>query len=547
MTDRIYLTVPFAEKDAAKAAGARWDSERRQWFAPANLPREAFAAWLGEAPVQGHAAPTTSRPHADAPPTEGQGTDAPPGIPLADYLANVQRVIQHSLATHTWVVAEITEAQIRNGHLYVTLSQTRDGVVIASTRANAFSVVQRTWYRDFTTAVGGPPQAGMRVLAKVSARFDARYGFALEIHAIDEGFTLGAFAQRVAKLRAQLQAEGVYDRQRQLPAPKDFTAIAIVAPAGAAGLGDFSRDTNAAEAAGLLVQRIYTATFQGADAEASVTAAIARAVKDHASSPVDAIVVIRGGGSAVDLAWLDAIGIARAVATAPVPVLVGVGHERDRGILNEVGQPFDTPSKVSAHILRTITDRARAAVADLERITRRATSRIAQLIDQSASRAARVDDLARGAMQRRASAVASVHARAVAGAQRRLLASTLALRSRWDHLATAGRQRLDAGTRLVGRRFEGAASTARARLTVAPYLVGSAARRSHEVAARRMATLTHAVERYHLIAIAADPARILARGYAVVRDGQGRVIDAHSPGGAVAITWRDGTRHAQLD
>lgn len=322
----------------------------------------------------------------------------------------------------------------------------------------------------------------------------------------------------------------------------------MVAPSGAAGLGDFARDTNAAAAAGLLEQRHYTATFQGPDAEASVAKAIAQAVADHAYRPFDALIIIRGGGSALDLAWMDALAIARAVATAPLPVFVGIGHERDRGILDEVAHAsFDTPSKVSAHIVGTIIDRARAALRNIERVQRLAQSRITALTNQSVARWSLVGEKAKSALQRRNAAVLSAHSRAVSAAQTRLLRCTQVLQRRWDQITGVARKRIHAGSQSVAGGYARVTACATTRLQLIPHVLRRAVERVHTVGSRRVVAMSHAVERHHLQVVAADPARILARGYAVVRNASGRVIGADAPAGEVSITWQSGTRRGQLD
>lgn len=534
-----YLTVPFSAKDRAKSLGARWDGARKQWFVPPGQDTEAFSQWIE------CTEPAPRRDDGE----DGQTATGTPGIPLRDYLARVQQVVQQQLAAPTWVTAEITEAALRNGHLYLTLSQTDGhGGVIASVKAIAFSAQQRTWFREFTAAVGGTPATGMRVLAQVSARFDARYGFSLDLAAIDPAFTLGDFAQRIAKLRAQLQATGVYEQQRSLPMPTDLTRIAVVAPAGAAGLGDFEREARALVAAGLVQQQTYHATFQGNDTEASVCAAIARALADHASAPVDALILIRGGGSALDLAWLDAYGIAHAVATSPVPVWVGVGHERDRGLLDEVAhRAFDTPSKVAAHLVRTIVDAARGARDDLQRLTTLTQTRLSVLQQGQGAHWQRTTERAEAAIARRRTAVSEVNQRLQRHAHGHLTRVRDLTVARWDRLTQRAQARLARGRELVWQRFAAVTTPAQQRLTKAPARIAQHWQALTTHAQRRLDRWQHAVERFDLRVQAADPQRILARGFALVRDATGRVVrHADAAHGTVILRWHDGERAATM-
>jgi exodeoxyribonuclease VII large subunit len=182
-------------------------------------------------------------------------------------------------------------------------------------------------------------------------------------------FTLGDAAVRLDALREQLVREGVYGLNRLLPAPTDFARVAVISPEGAAGLGDFRRETDPLEAAGV-IQFIYLeATFQGRDASGSLTRAIAKARAAHAEAPLDALVVIRGGGAVTDLAWLNDLDVTRALATFPAPVITGLGHARDDTLPDEVAHTrTDTPSKAAALIVGVVAAAAAQAQEDARSI-----------------------------------------------------------------------------------------------------------------------------------------------------------------------------------
>lgn len=199
-------------------------------------------------------------------------------------------------------------------------------------------------------------------------------GFTLHIDAIDPTYTLGDLEARKREIRERLRAEGIFDRNRQLPAPWDFRVLLVVSPPRAAGLGDFARDADRLQRH-RVCETVYThSRFEGEDASALIREAIERALATWtAEATPDAIVIICGGGAVNDLAWLNDYELARFVCLSPVPVLTGIGHERDNTVLDEVAhQRFDTPSKVIAGIQSVIVKRARESQEAFDELARQA-------------------------------------------------------------------------------------------------------------------------------------------------------------------------------
>ncbi|MDP3639534.1 MAG: exodeoxyribonuclease VII large subunit, partial [Azonexus sp.] len=180
--------------------------------------------------------------------------------------------------------------------------------------------------------------------------FKAQYGFSIEIDAIDPEYTLGDLEARKREIRTRLQQEGIYDANKKLSSPWDFNAVLVVAPQGAAGLGDFQAEATRLERFGICRFVYATSRFQGEGAANEIKQALQSALqhwRDSAMSTPDAVVIIRGGGAVNDLAWLNDYELAKHICTMKIPVLTGIGHERDNTILDEVSNiRFDTPSKV---------------------------------------------------------------------------------------------------------------------------------------------------------------------------------------------------------
>ncbi len=282
-------------------------------------------------------------------------------LDLADVLVYVGQVIARGVPGAVWVRAEIASLTDRR-HLYLDLVQLEDGVEVAKCRGAVWARERYALEGKFRRATGGTLTAGLKVLLFCTAEFHPQYGFSLNVLDVAPEFTLGDAALRQGALRETLVREGVYGRNRSLPAPSDFARVAVISPREAAGLGDFRRETDALEAAGVVEFLYLEATFQGREASTSLTGAITAAREAHAEEPLDALVVIRGGGAVTDLAWLNDLAVARALASFPAPVVTGLGHARDDTLPDEVACiRTDTPSKAAGLIVRTVAAAAAQA------------------------------------------------------------------------------------------------------------------------------------------------------------------------------------------
>jgi exodeoxyribonuclease VII large subunit len=186
---------------------------------------------------------------------------------------------------------------------------------------------------------------------------------------VDPSYSLGDLAAKLARIRHTLQEMGHYDLNKRLPAPVEYVRVAVISPETSAGLGDFRREADLLQGAGLCDFHFYKATFQGVEAPASIQNAVLQALTTHKQRTYDALVVIRGGGSLTDLASLNDLDLARLLSQSPIPVYTAIGHERDSTILDEIAhRRFDTPSKVALHISNMIKDNALAASEAWEKI-----------------------------------------------------------------------------------------------------------------------------------------------------------------------------------
>jgi exodeoxyribonuclease VII large subunit len=356
---RIDLRVPYAQKEEAKAFGARWDQGNQTWYAPPNTNLENLKRWLPEGVL--------GKPEEPAPSPNGQPQK---GIALTELLSRVKGVVDQGLLDAIWVRAEISELRGKNGHLYLTLTERNErGDILAQIKGIIWRTRAEPITAKFEQVTGEGLRTDIKILCLAKVRFDVLYGLDLIVEDVDPSFTLGDLAAMLARIREKLIAAGIFDRNKRLPAPLDFVRVAVISPETSAGLGDFQRESDRLQNATLCEFKFFRATFQGLDAPSSIRTAVQNALAAHRQTRFDALVVIRGGGSVTDLAWLNDLQLATVLCLSPIPVFTGIGHERDQTILDDIAHTrFDTPSKVALHIVTTIKDNAFGAIQAWERI-----------------------------------------------------------------------------------------------------------------------------------------------------------------------------------
>ena len=305
-----------------------------------------------------------------------------PQFSLKEYLSTVQEVVKLTFDTPVWVKAEIRNLNIKAGHYYLELAEKDpdNDQVIASCRATIWKFAAQKIVTPFERETGIELSRDLNVLIKVKASFDPQYGFSLNIVEMDSSYTLGDIARRYQEIVQRLTAEGLIERNRQLPTPFDLNRILVIAPENAAGLGDFKKDADALADAQVCEFVYHSATFQGNTAPQSIRQSLAQGLKqwaeDYTTAP-DLIVIIRGGGAVNDLAYLNDYELAALLCKRSVPIWVGIGHEKDRTILDEIAhRSFDTPSKVIAGIRNHIVERVQDVITNLQIIQRSSRQQI---------------------------------------------------------------------------------------------------------------------------------------------------------------------------
>lgn len=295
-------------------------------------------------------------------------------LSLSEYLNTVQEVIRVAFDEPVWVKAEIRNLSIKGGHYYLELAEKEEDTdkVIASCKATIWKFSAAKMVLKFERESGIELSRDLNVLIKVKARFDPQYGFSVNVEDIDSSYTLGDIARRYQQILERLSTEGLVNKNKSLPTPFDIQNVLVIAPENAAGLGDFKKDADALDKAGVCHFVYHTATFQGNTAAVSIIDALGNGLRQWASnfdSAPDLIVIIRGGGAVNDLAYLNDYNLAALLCKRSVPIWVGIGHEKDRTILDEVAnRSFDTPSKVIGGIRNLIVERIQEVLESLQTI-----------------------------------------------------------------------------------------------------------------------------------------------------------------------------------
>lgn len=289
----------------------------------------------------------------------------------------VRTTLERGMRDEYWVEAELAEARETRGHCYMELVQ-KDPLSNTPVAKASAKCWKQTWmliqpYFERTT--GQPLRAGMKVLLRVYPNFHEAYGFSWIVTDIDPTFTVGDLARRRQEIIAALKAQGIFDMNRQLELPMFAQRIAVISSQTAAGYGDFCNQLNDNPYGFRFHATLFPAVMQGEGVELSVIAALERIYEEVDN--YDCVVIIRGGGATSDMSGFDTLALAENVAQFPLPVITGIGHDRDESVLDMVACiRVKTPTAAAAYLVSHLLK-----ISDLidnmnERMVRCATMRI---------------------------------------------------------------------------------------------------------------------------------------------------------------------------
>ena len=280
-----------------------------------------------------------------------------PSISLRELQLIIKQAID-ALPDTYWVAAEINELrESAAGHCFLELVQKDEGSeqLEAKVSANIWANVYRMLKDYFASETGMELGKGMKVLVRVAVQYHELYGLRLNILDIDAAYTVGEVALLRNKTIAQLRTDGVFDMNRALELPPLPRSVAVISSEGAAGYGDFMQQLHHNSYGYTFRTALFQATVQGRDAEPSIISALEQIYERAAE--FDVVAILRGGGSQSDLSCFDSYALASNVAQFPLPVITGIGHDRDVSVVDMVAHAsLKTPTAAAEFLVEKMAE-----------------------------------------------------------------------------------------------------------------------------------------------------------------------------------------------
>ncbi|UZD22615.1 exodeoxyribonuclease VII large subunit [Algoriphagus halophytocola] len=298
-------------------------------------------------------------------------------------ISELNRLIQQALETELdpviWVIGEIADFRSApQGHAYFELVEKQGNTVQAKIRANSWAFAYRSIAAKFEAATGSRLKNGMKVLAQVSVNFHAVYGLSINVKDIDPSFSLGERARVRQETIDRLTQEGILRLNARHILPPVIQKIAVISSPTAAGYGDFINQLKSNSYGYHIYHKLYPSTMQGNEAVNSILKSMDQLESDSEKLQLEAVVIIRGGGAQLDLDCFDEYRLAAKIANCPIPVLTGIGHERDETVSDLVAHTrLKTPTAVAEFLLsgfREFEENLGIALQRLDRTTRQQLS-----------------------------------------------------------------------------------------------------------------------------------------------------------------------------
>ena len=281
-------------------------------------------------------------------------------LSLYELNALVRQALERQVSATYWVQAELSDVRVNaSGHCYVEFVQKspRGNALMAKARGTIWANVFQMLKPYFEEATGQTFAPGIKVLVCVSVSFHELYGYSLMVHDIDPAYTLGDLAQRRREILRQLEEEGVLTLNKELPMPLLPQRVAVISSPTAAGYGDFRHQLEHNPRGYYFKTELFPAVMQGDAVEETVLDALDRI--NARLAEFDVVVIIRGGGATSDLSGFDTYMLAAACAQFPLPIITGIGHERDDTVLDAVAHTrVKTPTAAAEHLIARMDETA---------------------------------------------------------------------------------------------------------------------------------------------------------------------------------------------
>lgn len=274
----------------------------------------------------------------------------------------VRRSVRACLPDEYWVQAELSDVRSNySGHCYLEFVQkdSKSNALVAKARGIIWNNVYSRLKPFFERETGQLFVSGIKVLVKVTVDFHELYGYSLTVVDIDPTYTLGDMARRRKEIISRLGSEGILTLNKELELPVLVQRIAVISSATAAGYGDFCNQLEHNPYGFVFYPHLFQAVMQGDKVELSIIAALEKIYQTQ--EKWDVVVIIRGGGATSDLSGFDTYNLAAHCAQFPLPVLTGIGHERDDTVLDVVSHTrVKTPTAAAEFLINHLRGTAEA-------------------------------------------------------------------------------------------------------------------------------------------------------------------------------------------
>ncbi len=275
---------------------------------------------------------------------------------LSEFNEIIKKVLKDNLAPSYWIVAEIGEMSVnQKGHCYLELVEKKDNYIVAKNRATIWAYTftkLNDWFADRT---GVPLQNGMKVLVNATLQYHEVFGLSINIKDIDPNFTIGERERKKQETIKQLEKEGIIDMNKSIELPLVPQNIAVISSETAAGYGDFMQQLEDNSYGYNIRTTLYNAIMQGDTAPKSIISALCDVYENE--EQFDLLVLIRGGGAQTDMDCFDDFNLCAHLAQFPLPIITGIGHERDSTISDLVANTkMKTPTAVAEFIISKMGD-----------------------------------------------------------------------------------------------------------------------------------------------------------------------------------------------